>query len=375
MVEVCDDEGFSGAALYYPSISLTDGAWLKAMSLFYGSIYRLVPYGVELHDSDELQPLLEDGLIGRRLDPAPYVATASAEFLQKIQSGAWDASALPSRAESNQLVDRLHRGKVDENVRSLFVDLGYEDVDDWYEIPKELASTYMLFLASQVSTANDVDLITNNWNAWTATSYFEVDGAIDEFAQAYRPGSEQEHEMSLFSMVLQGLVPINIREIPAREIAAFRRARGDEMAQLREAVSSLRTELINSENPQLRADIIRRKLHELERSMKDFRRSADLVNARGWFGVSFMGFSAPTVLGNLLGLPGASTAALAAGGIALGEIYNLSNRKQEERKLRREASGSYLCALSESFRAYTPKWGGGDVNFHAFNCLEEFVND
>jgi hypothetical protein len=67
-------------ALYYPHIALNNPTWIKAMALFYDNIYRIVPDNVIPDDSEELQPLLEEGSVGRMIDPVKYSKQASEHF-------------------------------------------------------------------------------------------------------------------------------------------------------------------------------------------------------------------------------------------------------------------------------------------------------
>ena len=362
-------------ALYYPNISLQNPSWLKAMALYYDTIYRLVPAGVVPDDDPQLQPLLEDRSIGRFLDPSPYAELASSEFREKLASGEWDAAALTFSPAQTRQIERIHEGKMDEKVRLLFQELGFDRVGEWFHIPTDLASNYMLYLATKTAERNNLELITHEWGAWTGSSYFRLNGAIDESVMGYAMDDKGESSTSLFGLVLTGLVPINIDEIRAEEIVRFRDRRKDEMSLLRNSIGALHAELQSVEHPQLRMDVIQRKIDGLAKSMEDFRRSADIIRAKGWFGISLMGLPAPTVLGPLLGLSPVSTTVLAAAGIAMGGIYNLSSKNQELRKLRGSNPASYFCDLEDTFKNYTNVRGGGDINYHAYNCLEEYVND
>ncbi len=109
-------------ALYYPHISLSDSAWVKAAALFYDALYRIVPDGIEPEDSDELKPLLEAGHIGRRIDPVRYAAQASERFLSKLDD--WNAAALTPQEGEYEEMTRIHADKTDERVRALFREAG-----------------------------------------------------------------------------------------------------------------------------------------------------------------------------------------------------------------------------------------------------------
>jgi hypothetical protein len=179
----------------------------------------------------------------------------------------------------------------------------------------------------------------------------------------------------IYGLMINELVPLNISEIPAEAIVIFRDKRRSEIAAFNAVLESLRKELMQIESADIYIDRIMSKAKDLERAMRDFKQSADLINAKKWMGVSFMGFPAPLALGGLLGLPVAGTVTLGLTGLAVGGVYNVNNAKESMRKLRAENPASLLVDLQSTFKKYTTSRGGGAMNFHAYNCMEQFVND
>lgn len=168
---------------------------------------------------------------------------------------------------------------------------------------------------------------------------------------------------------------MNVGQIPSDKIVRFREKRRDEIANLRKCVFNLHAELGELEEDSIREDRIRRKINELSQAMIEYQKSADLIKAKGWFGVSLMGVPAPIGLGKILELPTASTIIIAATGIALGGIYSINKTKNELDDLKKDSPVSCLIEMRKSFKEYTNARGGGDMNYHAFNCMEEYVND
>lgn len=361
-------------ALYYPHIGLQNPSWVKAMALFYDSVYRIVPDNVVPEDAEELQPLLEEGSIGRMVDPSKYSKQASEDFLGKLDG--WGAAALSCSDDEEQLLTRLHSDKTDERVRELFREAGFKEKNNWMYVPTAIASNFMLYLATHIATKNQLSLVTSDWGAWTGTSYFGVDGQIDEFITNYWQDDEGNADaFGLFGLVMSELVPINISEISAEKILEFREKRRDEIKNFRSSIQSLRTELSTLDSQEIRLDTIRKKTQDFARAQEQYKASADLLKVKGWFGVSLMGFPAPVVFGQLFAIPAASTVALGVAGLALGGLFNIQNTKEELRKLNQQNPASFLTLLRQSFKNYTSARGGGDINFHAFNCMEEYVND
>ncbi|MFH1081689.1 MAG: DUF6236 family protein [Pseudomonadota bacterium] len=363
-------------ALFYPHIGLHNPSWIKAMALFYDNIYRIVPNNVIPDDSEELQALIEEGSIGRMIDPANYSKKTSEEFLSKI--GSWNAAALTYDDDDENLISRLHNEKTDERVRELFREAGFKEDNDWMYVPTAIASNFMLFMANQIASQNRLSLITGDWGAWTGTSYFGVDGQIDEFITNIGQdsfGDEYAESFGLFGLILSELMPINISEIPSEEILNFREKRRDEILQFRTCMYDLREELAKLESQEIKIDTIRDKAKQLIRAQDQYKASADILKAKGWFGVSLMGFPAPMIFGQLFSIPSASTVALVAAGLAIGGLFNIQNTKEELKKLNEKNPASFLVEMRRSFKGYTRARGGGDINFHAFNCMEEYVND
>ena len=361
-------------ALYYPYISFRDATWIKSMALFYDRIYRIVPDNIVPDDANELQPLLEDENIGRMIDPVIYTRKTAEEFLTKKKK--WRAAALSVSDLEKVEISRLHTDKTDTTVKELFKSLGYKESDKWLHLPTELASNYMLYLATEIGKRNQLNLITNEWAPWTATSYFNINGGVDEALMPYGEGKDFVNDpFALYCLILSETIPVNIREIPSAKIVKFRQKRMDQISEFRKSVTELYDELQKLEDPVVRADTIADKIKNLKNATAEYQNSADIINAKGWFGVTFMGFPAPVALGQFFNLPYASTVSLTVASIAIGGLFNIKNTSQELLKLQKENSASLLVEMRKSFKQYTSFRGGGDMNYKAFNCMEEYVND
>ena len=344
------------------------------MAMYYENIYRIVPDNVIPNDPEELQPLLEDFSIGAMIDPVRYTQETAIAFLEKSQN--WQAAALTGTDDEDEEFARLHAGKIDRRVKELFNSLGYAENDSWMDIPIGLASNYMLFLATEIGKRNKLNLITDEWAPWTATTYFNLNGGADECLLYFQEKEQYTDDLfALFCIIVSEIVPMNISEIPAEKIFNFRIKRKDEIANFRNSMSALYEELQKLEDPKVRYDYISDKIKDLKKAKLEYQKSADIISAKKWFGVSFMGFPAPIALGSLFQIPTASTVALTASSIALGGLFNIKNSEIELRKLQKENPVSLLVEMSHSFKNYTSSRGGGDMNFHAYNCMEEYVSD
>ncbi|MGC4010936.1 MAG: DUF6236 family protein [Pseudomonas sp.] len=201
-------------------------------------------------------------------------------------------------------------------------------------VPTAIASNFMLYMASEISTKNNLSLITSDWGAWTGTSYFSMNGQIDEFITNIGKNSGDEHaeDFGLFGLMLNELVPINISEIPSEKILEFRERRHGEIEQFRHCMLELRNELSHLDNKEIRIDLINDKAKELSKAQEQYKASADLLKAKGWFGISMMGFPAPIVFGQLMSIPTTSTIALGLTGLAIGGLFNITKYARRAKK-------------------------------------------
>jgi hypothetical protein len=366
-------------ALYYPYIGFQDPSWVKGMALFYESIYRIVPDNIIPEDHPDLQSLLEDPAIGRMIEPSKYAAEASNDFF--LNKDRWGAAAFVFGDEDNAVehtLSRIHSAKTDEQVKQLFNTLGYGEINsDWFNVPTELASHYMLYLANNIAQRNQLNLITDTWAPWTATSYYNLDGCFNDYVPLYEQNNEYSDDLfALFSLMVGEITPLNILEIPGEEIIKFRGTRNDEICRFRNAIYDFYCELQKLEDPVVRQDAIDAKIKELIKAKEEYQKSADIIKAKGWFGVSFMGVSAPVTLGNLFNIPSASIITLGITSLALGGIFNIKATKDQLQVLQKKSPVSALVSMSNSFKRYNRRQNKEvGMNYLAYDCMEEFVND
>ena len=364
---------FSGT-LYYPRISITDPYLFKSLALLHDKVYRIVPDGVIPDDDESLQPLIEAGYLGEMIDPIPYSKIASDLFLEK--KDLWNAAALSPCDEDIDLVD-IHKDKADEKVRQLFHELGYSDDGDWHHIPIEIASNYMLFLATEIAKKNRLGLVTDEIAPWTAINYFNMDGMVDDLACCGLVEDVPVEEQSgLYNLIVENLLPANVADIPAHLIVNFREKRRDEVLNLRATISSLYAELVGVNERDIQMGIINARVKNLTSACDDFRKSADSIKAEKWFGATTWSFPAVGLLGTLLGIEPMSTAILSTTCAAVGMIVNLSATKRETTQLLKESSASGFIAFNKDFSRYcSPNRNIDNISAYAWNSMEEYIND
>lgn len=206
---------------------------------------------------------------------------ASEKFLSSIDK--WDAAALTADSEGEQLLTQLHTDKTDQRVRALFRESGFKETNEWMHVPTELASNFMLFMATEISTQNRLSLITNDWGAWTGTSFFEIDGDVDELLENVGCGEDTAAEsFGLFGLMVCELAPVNISDIPAEKIVEFRRKRRDEIQSFPACMDSLRTELSTLESAEIKGSTIRNKVYEYSGTEQSTYARCSVCRERKW---------------------------------------------------------------------------------------------
>ena len=179
----------------------------------------------------------------------------------------------------------------------------------------------------------------------------------------------------LFCLLVSEITPTNISEIPADKILDFRLKRSDEIANFRKCLSELHEELKVIDANEIKFDAINAKVKALDKAKSDYQDASDVIKVKGWTGLKMIGFPAPAIFGHLMEIPTASTVVLSATGLALGALYTIKSNAQDLKKLNRDNPASFLIEMHHSFKKYTSARGGGDINYHAWNCMEEYIND
>jgi hypothetical protein len=344
--------------LFYPQISLTNPKLIKSLALLYDNVYRICPNNIVPEDHADLNELLAEGCVGKTIDPTNYAKEASSKFLEGLEY--WNADALYVDEED---VSRLHVDKTDHIIREMFQDIGFKEHNGWMYVP----------------TKNKLALCTNSMPAWTATNYFGIDGGIHDHPMI--PGIDNEYTedpFGLFNMLITELTPVNISEIPADKILEFKHKRQDEIQNFRKCIFDLKSEIESTIDRDISIDRIEAKAKQLSIAQSDYKKSADIIKAKKWFGSSMMGIPASIGLCNLLSIPTGATLMLAGTGIALGGLYNLATSKEDLKKLNKENPASFLVELEKNFKGHfrgTSTRSPGDINMTAWNSMAEYVAD
>ncbi|MFK7979506.1 MAG: hypothetical protein AB8G86_05965 [Saprospiraceae bacterium] len=184
---------------------------MKASLTFWDKIYRIVPQNYSRRDSDEIKIAISNGFIEDielSSEDLKQTAYAFEEFCNKLD---FYPDGFDSR-ESHFSV-RLHSEKIDDNLKPFFKQ--FEDSIDkegFYILPKEIANGYMFFLSDTISKRRNIGKLTDSPDLFTAMSYFDVNGNIDEYVV------NTEANETYTTLILENLIPKDIQSIKMEKI-------------------------------------------------------------------------------------------------------------------------------------------------------------
>jgi hypothetical protein len=334
------------SVLLYPNIELKDPILVKEALLLYDNLYRIVPSDYKPKDYPEIQQCNVDSEIVASIYPEDYVERTYQKFQTKVKKWAPIAAGFsPAKIAKS---DRLHEGKVYDELREYFVNEGLLIKDGrWLRGNNALISNYMIFLSSEIAAQNRLGLLTNLSPAWTTQEFINYDGNYNQTLH----GDEYHQESSNRSLVgvyLTDFIPNNLDTIPFSEIIAFRDEYQQERFNFLGAQSRFIEELQKIKDPLVFKDRVLSLQAQMKNSLEDYRDSCKKMGPKHFFGakvvtVPFITPIAAYVLSHDPGL----TAALSAIGITFGGLWSLHSYQDDLDTLQKTNSYSYLDLLQK----------------------------
>lgn len=355
-------------ALYYPTIEFQNYRWLWSASLLWDRIYRIVPEGYKTDDPENVQILTETGEIGIPIYPDSYTKNVAEEFLNKIDSGVWQAAAL--EFDMSEAYARLHQGKVDVELRNMIIAKGQAAAyNEWLHVPTEFAVLYMTYLAEQISRKNNLQLLSDSSAAWTGSTFFKYDGEIEDF-----PIDEQSQQLA--TLVIRDFIPKNILDIRPQDLIKFREKYRDERQRFIDAIRNAAKAISECEDETIYYDRLVDLKKEIEGSLTDYRRSMGALNIAGWTGIKSLSFPVVTKVATAIGgitLDVSTLLIISTLGIGIGIVSGFSDWKQKRRALNKNSDYSYLMHLQRNWKGCARY--NNDYNYFLCREMEEFIND
>ncbi|MER7609192.1 DUF6236 family protein [Nocardioides sp. NPDC127503] len=271
------------AALYYPYIHIRDDNWLKAASLYWPSVRRIVPQGYPKHDSRTAEAFAEEGVL-RDVDPgwrmdrfAVDLASAIHTNIDEVanQYGLLQAYGADNHAGGrhkwepwqNAALAWIHFQKIPRRLIDLLVDSGvavrgrgqvHKDEhlilhgqltrpEDWIGMHPALASAYMTALAGEISDQSSFEPLTDQTDLRVATPNHDVRAALSlllgQHANRDRAASADGIETYVM-LALQQVVPVDLDQITAEQIIECRNKLAQELTDFRTYVDGMQQDLL-----------------------------------------------------------------------------------------------------------------------------------
>jgi len=355
-------------ALYYPTIEFRDSAWLYSAALLWDRIYRIVPSSYVPNDPEDIKTLIDTGEIGIPIHPDTYAKSIAEEFVNKLQSGKWDAAALTCEIPEDYA--RLHSDKVDIKLRELIIAKGRAKTEDeWLHVPAEFEAHYMTYLANAIAERNNLSILTDSTPAWTGATYFKYDGEVEDF-----PREELTHVLA--AVVIRDFIPNNINAISPKKLIKFRDKYRDERKRFMSAMQSAAARISSCDDPHIVRDLIQDIKKDVNLALRDYRQSLSVLNIATLTGIYSLTFPALTQVASMAtgqGLSVETLATVSGLGFAMGLVSGLSEGRDKRRKLGKESDYSYLIHLGRVWKKCAMYHN--DYNYYLCREMEEFIND
>jgi len=355
-------------ALYYPTIEFSDYTWLWSAALLWDRIYRIVPDGYEPKDCRNVRILAEDGEIGLPIRPKEYAPKVAKEFIEKLESREWSASALVHDIPAEYA--RLHSDKVDVKLRNLIIARGVASAQgDWLHVPTQFEALYMTFLANRIAEECDLQLLSDSQAAWSGSTFFRLDGKVKEL-----PSEDLAEQLA--TLVIRDFLPSNITDISPKDLLSFRKKYRDERRRFVNSMHNAAEQLANCRDPGVMQDHVVDLKLDIEAALKDYRRSMESLRVVAYTGIKSVTFPVATQMAcTVIGLPldTSTLTVISALGVGLGLVCGLLDLQDKSRKLEKECDYSYLLHLGRNWTGCAMY--GLDYNYMLCRTMEEFLND
>ncbi|WP_040660720.1 hypothetical protein [Oscillibacter ruminantium] len=337
--------------LYYPTIEFSSHQWLWSAALLWDKIYRIVPNDYSPQDTRNVKELIDNGGFIRDIDPSKYSSEASEEFIKGCKKETWWAAALDESNYKKEEYIRMHKDKADVKLREIILAKNSKE-KNWLNVPHDMASIYMLFLANHIAKKNNISLSTDYAEAWCGSNFFQHDGNISDY--------EEQSQTQLACITINRFLPISITDIFPKELIRIRDTKKTERQRFFTSIKELATKISTCEDETIIRDIIEDYFKEIEESIKEYKKSMSDIKTLGWMGVkSLMVPATLPVMQSFFNMPDDTLKKLGALGLGIGVVGAFWESRSKINKLKENFEYDYLLELSQ----HTSRLYSGEV-FH-----------
>ncbi len=330
--------------LYYPSINIQDGPWLRSAALYWDEICSIVPYEDYNSLSPELLYLQDRGQYSPIYPSDIFTLSDPLDFSAKVKKYFKSDHRIETRKrnQNTKSVDLLHDpslsamihyNKIPDHIIDILARAGCihrnGSEEDWFHTTPEFAFRYMQLLSEFAIKHDERDIIAATDRAYKLDSLY--------------PRTWTSQTSQGISITLQNCLPVPAPDVGFEAILDFKEKRRDELAEFRHVLRTFeRTIGSSADEGQLKAEIemfrerLGQQLHCTQQIMREERMNflegslrALVADAGGMAGL--LQWSTDS---GLLHIPttAIATAVGAAGLIGVGACYrNYKSKIKEQR--------------------------------------------
>lgn len=249
--------------LYYPNIEIPDGDWIRKSLLYWDEVSSIVPRGIEhelytnsyitaqLHDEGEYRAIFPDQLktneiyddFEREINNKIRMIGKS-HFLHspKLQKRLIhnDKLIIKNNRHREVLFDTvpIHREKIPNEIidRLYYLNRGPSN-DEWVSIDSQIANIYMATLAKYTALADSNKTVIGT----------DQPNSINDIYSLRYASKPSKYKTPTLNMSLN-ILPTPSKDVPIKNIIAFKRKYRLELLSLREQISKFEIDISNSES-------------------------------------------------------------------------------------------------------------------------------
>lgn len=261
----------SESILYYPTIDIQDGAWLRSAALYWDEVCSIVPDQDYPYLSPELLYLEKRGYY-RAIYPKDVFVRGSydefsaavmrtfAPFFQRRRRFGKIAHTVSLRRKTYnpEIVTLIHYGKMPHDVVKVFTenDMVRVNKDGWIEMDDFFAQRYMRLLAEFITKNDRKDMVLGT-------------DKIARISEIYPKLLTKSKNSTVVSLILEKCLPIPAKDVSFEALLDFKEERKDELLLLQIKIGELERNIAKAEN-----------IEEIKRELTGFRKSWELELVR-----------------------------------------------------------------------------------------------
>lgn len=257
----------SESILYYPTIDVQDGAWLRSAALYWDEVCSIVPDQDYPYLSPELLYLEKRGYYRAIYPKDVFIRGSSDEFstavlhtftpffprrrhFRKIAR----TVSLRRKTYNPEIATLIHYRKMPEDVVKVFTENDMVRVNEngWIEMDDFFAQRYMRLLAEFITKNDRKDMILGT-------------DKIARISEIYPELPKRSKNSAAVSLILEKCLPIPSEDIAFETLLDFKEERKNELLSLQIKISKLERDIAKAES-----------IEEIKRELTEFRKSWEL---------------------------------------------------------------------------------------------------